>query len=151
MCTRAWDRGLGAVVRSVGSTPETIFADLISEAEYARQRCKSLRQIRRERAAGQGPKVIWLGRQPFYRIEAIREWVLAQEREPSSCPPSATVPAKRAVRTKGGAARRPAAGVCAIDWCTAPVEPKEGPGPKNRYCREHLPLPARRAARRARL
>lgn len=139
-------------VQAAGSG-ESIFASLIPEEEYARQRGKSLRQIRRERSAGKGPKVVWLGRTPFYRPESIREWVLSQEREPSSCPPVFEPRIKRAPRrARSAQPRTPAAAsgrVCKIEGCTAPVVPKDGPGPRNKYCAEHLPLKARHAAKKA--
>lgn len=53
--------------------------NLITEAEYAEKRGVSVRTIQRERALRTGPPFIKLGRQIFYRPEAIQDWLLAQE------------------------------------------------------------------------
>lgn len=55
------------------------FSDLISEADYAAERGVSLRTIQRERTLRIGPPFIRLGRKIYYRREAIRQWLLAQE------------------------------------------------------------------------
>ena len=120
-----------------------IFAGLIPEAEYARLAKRSQRQIQRDRAAGRGPKVTWLGRSPYYQVEAIQEWLLSQEREPSARPPEPP----RAPRVNGQrTAPRSPTDVCKIPWCTEPVVPRAGPGPRNRYCAEHIEINARRRA-----
>ena len=38
------------------------------------------------------------------------------------------------------------ADTCRIAWCTAPVVPRAGPGPRNKYCQAHLDLNSRRRA-----
>ncbi|MFC3613558.1 transcriptional regulator [Lutimaribacter marinistellae] len=53
--------------------------DLIPETEYAAARGVSLRTVQRERAQRIGPPYIPLGRKIFYRPDAIKEWLLAQE------------------------------------------------------------------------
>jgi hypothetical protein len=55
--------------------------DLLPEAEYAAQRGVSVRTVQRERAQRIGPPFIKLGRQIFYRRQAIEAWLLAQEQE----------------------------------------------------------------------
>jgi hypothetical protein len=62
-----------------GSSP-SIFEGYISEAEYARQRGVSLRTCQRDRALRKSPPHCIIGKQVFYRITAIREWLLQQER-----------------------------------------------------------------------
>lgn len=53
-----------------------------SEEEYAAQRGVSLRTVQRERARGIGAPFTPQGRRILYRIEAVREWLLAQEQKP---------------------------------------------------------------------
>ncbi len=53
--------------------------DLIPEADYAAARGISLRTVQRERAHRIGPNFIKLGKQVFYRPQAIEAWLLAQE------------------------------------------------------------------------
>ena len=57
-----------------------MLTNLISEAEYAKQRGICIRSAQRERALRIGPAYIKLGRRVFYRPEAIESWVLANER-----------------------------------------------------------------------
>ena len=52
----------------------------LSEQEYARQRGISIRTCQRDRALRKAPPHCILGKQIFYRIAAVREWLLAQER-----------------------------------------------------------------------
>ena len=56
-----------------------IFEGYINEAELARQRGVSVRTCQRDRALRQAPPHVIVGRQVFYRIEAVREWLLGQE------------------------------------------------------------------------
>jgi hypothetical protein len=56
-----------------------LFDELLEEPDYAKQRNISLRSAQRERAQRIGPAYIRLGRKIFYRKEAIREWLMAQE------------------------------------------------------------------------
>lgn len=59
-----------------------IFDGLVTEEEYARQRGVSMRTCQRDRQLRQAPPHIVLGKQVYYRIEAIRDWLLQQERRP---------------------------------------------------------------------
>lgn len=52
----------------------------IPEQEYARQRGVSLRTCQRDRALRKAPPHIVLGKQVFYRVAAVRAWLLEQER-----------------------------------------------------------------------
>jgi hypothetical protein len=60
----------------------------ISEQEYARQRGVSLRTCQRDRALRKAPPHCNLGKQVFYRISAVREWLVRQERsfDADACP-----------------------------------------------------------------
>jgi hypothetical protein len=57
-----------------------ILEGYISEQEYARQRGVSLRTCQRDRALRKSPPHCVLGKQVFYRIVAVRAWLLEQER-----------------------------------------------------------------------
>ena len=52
----------------------------ISEPEYARQRGVALRTCQRDRQLRKAPPYIKLGRQVFYRIEAVLDWLMKNER-----------------------------------------------------------------------
>lgn len=56
-----------------------LIQNLIPEPEYAAARGVSVRTVRRERALRIGPPFIRLGRQIYYRPEAIEAWLLEQE------------------------------------------------------------------------
>ena len=63
-----------------------ILDGFISESEYARQRGVSLRTVQRDRALRQAPPHVTFGRQVYYRVEAVREWLVAKERKQSRSP-----------------------------------------------------------------
>jgi hypothetical protein len=52
----------------------------ISEREYARGRGVTLRTCQRDRQLRKAPPYTKLGRQIFYRIDALREWMVNHER-----------------------------------------------------------------------
>ena len=52
----------------------------ISEPEYARRRGVTLRTCQRDRQLRKAPPYIKLGRQVFYRIDAVRDWLMKNER-----------------------------------------------------------------------
>lgn len=58
----------------------------ISEQEYARQRGVSLRTCQRDRALRKAPPHCILGKQVFYRIAAVRAWLVKQERSFDAVP-----------------------------------------------------------------
>ncbi len=62
-------------------TPSTppMLEGYLPESEYARQRGVSVRTCQRDRALRQSPPYIVIGRQVYYRIEAVREWLVARE------------------------------------------------------------------------
>lgn len=57
-----------------------IFDGYIDEHEYCRQRGVSLRTAQRDRQLRQSPPYITVGKRVLYRIEAVRAWLLDQER-----------------------------------------------------------------------
>jgi hypothetical protein len=54
--------------------------EFISEDEYAAQRGVTLRTCQRDRQLRQSPPYVRLGRRIYYRVEAIREWLVKNER-----------------------------------------------------------------------
>ena len=64
--------------------PETgapdLFEGYIDEHEYCRQRGVSLRTAQRDRQLRQAPPYLLVGKKVYYRIIAVREWMLRQER-----------------------------------------------------------------------
>lgn len=52
----------------------------ISEEEYAARRGVSVRTCQRDRQLRQAPPFVLLGRQVHYRIEAVRDWLIAREK-----------------------------------------------------------------------
>jgi hypothetical protein len=59
----------------------------LSEQEYARQRGVSLRTCQRERALRKAAPHVVLGKIVYYRIAAVREWLVRQERSSSDTRP----------------------------------------------------------------
>ena len=54
--------------------------ELKNERDYAALRECSIRTVQRERSKRIGPPYIKLGKKIFYRVAAIEEWLLAQEK-----------------------------------------------------------------------
>jgi hypothetical protein len=52
----------------------------ITEQEYARQRGVSVRTCQRDRALRKSPPYSALGKQILYRVSAVREWLVRNER-----------------------------------------------------------------------
>jgi hypothetical protein len=52
----------------------------LSEDEYASRRGVSLRTCQRDRQLRQGPPYVQFGRRIYYRIDAVREWLVKNER-----------------------------------------------------------------------
>jgi hypothetical protein len=55
------------------------FEGFISEEEYAARRGVSVRTCQRDRQLRQSPPYVVIGRRVFYRIEAVRKWLIARE------------------------------------------------------------------------
>jgi hypothetical protein len=52
----------------------------VSEQEYAAQWGVSLRTCQRDRQLRQAPPYVRFGRRIYYRIDAVREWLVKNER-----------------------------------------------------------------------
>ena len=70
-------------IRNRGDLFEVIAANFlegyIPEAEYATRRGVSLRTCQRDRQLRQAPPYVRFGRRVYYRIEAVREWLVSNE------------------------------------------------------------------------
>lgn len=62
------------------STSKDFLEGFISEPEYARQRGVTLRTCQRDRQLRQAPPYIQFGRRIFYRVDAVRAWLVKNER-----------------------------------------------------------------------
>jgi hypothetical protein len=58
----------------------------VSEEDYARRRGVSLRTCQRDRQLRQAPPYVQFGRRIYYRVEAVREWLVKNEREVDKTP-----------------------------------------------------------------
>ncbi len=62
----------------IGAT--SIFNGYIDEPDYCRQRGISLRTAQRDRQLRQSPPYHVVGRRVLYRVAAVQDWLLEQER-----------------------------------------------------------------------
>ena len=78
----------GTDMAATVAPPADFLDGFISEEEYAARRGVSLRTCQRDRQLRQSPPFVMFGRRVYYRIEAVREWLLAREqaadRKPSA-------------------------------------------------------------------
>jgi hypothetical protein len=73
--------------QAVSDSARTDFLDgFISEPEYARRRGVALRTCQRDRQLRKAPPYIKLGRRVFYRIQAMRDWLMKNERIADQAP-----------------------------------------------------------------
>ena len=71
----------------VSESASTNFLEgFISEPEYARRRGVTLRTCQRDRQLRKAPPYTKLGRQIFYRVDAVREWLTKNERVADQTP-----------------------------------------------------------------
>jgi len=52
----------------------------VSEEAYAARRGVSIRTCQRDRQLRQSPPYVVIGRRVYYRVEAVRDWLIARER-----------------------------------------------------------------------
>lgn len=71
---------------SLGSSPDDFLQGFISEKDYAARRGVSLRTCQRDRQLRQAPPFVLLGRQVHYRIDAVRDWLIAREQSANRKP-----------------------------------------------------------------
>jgi hypothetical protein len=65
-----------------------LLAGYIPEEEYARQRSVTLRTCQRDRALRQAPPYVVIGRQIYYNVESLRNWLQKRERTEERTPQS---------------------------------------------------------------
>lgn len=70
----------GAAEPNTASASPDFLQDFISEADYAARRGVSVRTCVRDRQLRQAPPYVRFGRRVYYRIEAVREWLVKNER-----------------------------------------------------------------------
>lgn len=58
----------------------------MSEEDYARRRGVSLRTCQRDRQLRQAPPYVQFGRRIYYRVEAVRDWLMKHERAEDRVP-----------------------------------------------------------------
>ena len=59
----------------------------ISEEEYARRRGVTIRTCQRARQLRKAPPYVQFGRRIFYRVDAVRAWLMKNERLEDRTPP----------------------------------------------------------------
>jgi hypothetical protein len=69
-----------------GPAAPDFLAGYVSEGEYAHRRGVSLRTCQRDRQLRQAPPYVHFGRRVFYRVEAVRDWLVKNEREADRTP-----------------------------------------------------------------
>ncbi len=69
------DAAAGATI----APPPDFLAGFIPEEDYAARRGVSLRTCQRDRQLRQAPPFVLIGRRIYYRIEAVRDWLIARE------------------------------------------------------------------------
>ena len=69
----------GAERGATVAPPADFLEGFISEKNYAARRGVSLRTCQRDRQLRQSPPFVVVGRRVYYRIEAVRDWLLARE------------------------------------------------------------------------
>jgi hypothetical protein len=69
----------GDEARNAAPAGPDFLAGFLTEAEYAARRGVSLRTCQRDRQLRQSPPYVVIGRQVYYRVEAVRDWLIARE------------------------------------------------------------------------
>jgi len=79
--------GAKSAIASIAE-PDNFLQGFISEEKHAARRGVSLRTCQRDRQLRQAPPYVVIGRQVYYRIEAVRNWLISREhlsnRKPSA-------------------------------------------------------------------
>ena len=72
---------------SLPKLDDEILDGFVSETEYAAQRGVTVRTCQRDRQLRQAPPYVRVGRRIYYRIDAVREWLVKNERAADRPPP----------------------------------------------------------------
>jgi hypothetical protein len=76
----------GAEAPSTAPAGNDFLEEFISEEAYAARRGVSIRTCQRDRQLRQSPPFVLIGRQVYYRVAAIKEWLRARERSDERTP-----------------------------------------------------------------
>jgi hypothetical protein len=66
------------VAQPAPATPDFL-EGFIAEEDYAARRGVSVRTCQRDRQLRKSPPFVVIGRRVFYRVKAVRDWLLARE------------------------------------------------------------------------
>lgn len=77
---------LNDVQRAEADAAPDFLEGFITEEAYAVRRGVSLRTCQRNRQLHQSPPYVIIGRRIYYRVEAVRDWLLAQEQRTNGKP-----------------------------------------------------------------
>ena len=66
----------------IANRANILLADFLSETELSDQLDVGTRTLREWRRTGRGPPYVLISRSVFYRVEAVRSWLLAGEKRP---------------------------------------------------------------------
>jgi len=81
----------GGAEEAATVAPPDFLDGFISEEEYAARRGVSVRTCQRDRQLHHSPPFVVVGRRVYYRIAAVRDWLLAREQRAlgqAECPRS---------------------------------------------------------------
>jgi hypothetical protein len=81
-------------VSTVAESPDFL-EGFIPEEHYAARRGVSVRTCQRDRKMRQSPPYILIGRQVYYRIDAIRDWLISKEQAADRKPSAPRAGAKK--------------------------------------------------------
>lgn len=73
-------------LRSADISAPDFLEGFIPEEEYAARRGVSLRTCQRDRQLRQSPPYVIMGRRIYYRVEAVRDWLLTREQHANRKP-----------------------------------------------------------------
>lgn len=82
------DRTTTAAGGEINATPTgpDFLEGFVTEEAYAARRGVSIRTCQRDRQLRQSPPYVVIGRHVYYRVEAVRDWLIARERSADRSP-----------------------------------------------------------------
>lgn len=79
------------------------FEGYVTESDYAERRGVSVRTCQRDRQLRRSPPFVVVGRHIYYRVEAIRDWLIARERSGERRPAASRAGRRRRAQPHTGA------------------------------------------------
>lgn len=70
----------GGEPRAVVPADPNFLEGFVAEEDYAARRGVTIRTCQRDRQLRQSPPYVVIGRKVYYRVEAVRDWLIARER-----------------------------------------------------------------------